>query len=305
MNVAKEYYRDIRSLLYIWRKYGPEQAYAKFCVRYKSSKAYKPKKNGMPSMPAVISGKLLYLKMVMGEESSSYISLRDKFIRLCPEQKAVLDTNLTYLASYRLDEFEESFGTKVQFAYKPEGRITGRSRTMGFFTLDGEKQFVSINIRCDKAIDSYLASPEAKVLEALRKRLYITLSERGSERFWLITIARMNNEHKKSFKEKFKAKVRINTADQHVELNPEDLPLDSAVDEFAGFVDLNNLDDANPAHPGPYTYDSQSCQYVPIELEDAHNLEEGESDIDSLLSAFVNSGFDFKTLDEWDKIKKN
>ena len=115
----------------------------------------------------------------------------------------------------------------------------------------------------------------------------------------------MNNEHKKSFKEKFKAKVRINTADQHVELNPEDLPLDSAVDEFAGFVDLNNLDDANPALPGPYTYDSQSCQYVPIDLEDAHNLEEGESDIDSFLSAFVNSGFDFKTLDEWDKIKKN
>ena len=260
VNIAKEYYRDLRSLLYIWARYGQEQAYAKFIIRYRASKAYKPKKNSMPNMAAVISGKLLYMKMVMGETSSTYLTLRDKFIALCPEQKVILDTNLNYLASYRLDEFEASFGTKIEFAYKPEGRITGRSKTMGFFMLDDEKHLVSINIRCDKAIDKYLTSPDKKVMENLRKRLYITLSERGNDRFWLITIAKMNNEHTSSFTGSYKAKKRDNSEIQQV--------IDTS--------EYNEGDDNDAI-----------------------------LDIDTCLSEFITSGFDFKTLEKWDKTKMN
>ena len=173
-----------------------------------------------------------------------------------------MDTNLNYLASYRLDEFEASFGTKVEFAYKPEGRITGRSKTMGFFFLDGEKHIVSINIRCDKAIDKYLAAPEEKVLESLGKRLYSTLSERGNDRFWLITIARMNNEHAGSFTGSYKAKTRIKTDEDYQVLDQMDLSEEVTQDE---------------------------------EL----------MDLDACLAEFVSSGFDFKTLEQWDKIKKN
>ncbi len=262
VNIPKEYYRDLRSLLYIWKRYGQEQAYAKFIIRYRASKTYRPKKNSMPNMAVVIRGKLLYMKMVMGETSSTYLTLRDKFIALCPEQKAVLDTNLNYLASYRLDEFEASFGTKLEFAYKPEGRITGRSKTMGFFMLDGEKQIASINIRCDKAIDRYLAAPDEKVLESIRKRLYISLAERGNDRFWLITIARMNNEHTGSFSGSYKAKTRT------------DVDKDSRVLEK-------------------------------IDLADEVTQCEEMIDLDAFLSEFVSSGFDFKTLEQWDKIKKN
>lgn len=260
VNIAREYYRDLRSLLYIWERYGQDQAYAKFCIRYKASKTYKSKKSRMPNMAAVISGKLLYMKMVMGETSSTYLTLRNKFIALCPEQKAILDTNLNYLASYRLDEFEASFGTTVEFAFKPEGRITGKSKTMGTFILDGEKHIVSIQIRCDKAIDKYLTAPDEKVLESLRKRLYISLTERGNDRFWLITIAKINNEHTSSYTESFKAKKRDNDI-QHV--------IDTPV--------ISNEESDN------------DCII----------------DIDTCLSEFVTSGFDFKTLEKWDKIKMN
>ena len=262
VNIAKEYYRDLRSLLYIWARYGQEQAYAKFIICYRASKTYRSKKNSMPNMAAVISGKLLYMKMVMGETSSIYLTLRDRFTSLCPEQKTVLDTNLTYLASYRLDEFETSFDTKVEFAYKPEGRITGRSKTMGFFMLDSEKHMVSINIRCDKAIDRYLAAPDEKALESIRKRFYISLAERGNDRFWLITIARMNNEHTCSFSGSCKAKPRVNTDEDYQVLDQMDLSEEVTQDE----------------------------EYM---------------DIDACLSEFVSSGFDFKTLEQWDKIKKN
>ena len=54
VNIAKEYSRDIRSLLYIWQRYGQEQAYSKFCIRYKASKSYQRKKNHLPNMQAVI-----------------------------------------------------------------------------------------------------------------------------------------------------------------------------------------------------------------------------------------------------------
>jgi hypothetical protein len=133
---------------------------------------------------------------------------------------------------------------------------------MGFFLLDGEKQIVSINIRCDKAIDRYLAAPDEKVLESIRKRLYISLAERGNDRFWLITIARMNNEHAGSFSGSYKAKTRTD------------------VDK-----------------------DSQVLEKINIAEEVTHSEE--LIDLDAFLSEFVSSGFDFKTLEQWDKIKKN
>ena len=266
VNVVRGYYRDLRTLLYIWRRYGKEQAYAKFCIRYKESKTYKRKKNEIPDIVAVVSGKLLYMKMVMGEDSTAYLSLRNKFISLCPEQKKILDTNLNYLASYRLDEFERAFNTQVAFAYKPQNRVMGKSKTMGTFILGDEKHVVAINIRCDTIIDKYLTAPDDKVMKGLRKRLYITLSERGSERFWLLTIARMNNEHSRSFNESYKAKVR-----DKIETDGSK-PVD-VIDSMHEMVDYDCFPE---------------------------NI-----DVDVLLSEFVKSEFDFNTLNSWDKIRKN
>lgn len=293
VNVAKEYHKDLRSLLYIWERYGHDQAYAKFCIRYRASKAYKPKKNNMPNMPAVISGKLLYMKMVMGERSSTYITLRDRFLALCPEQKAVLDTNLTYLASYRLDEFESSFNTEVVFSYKPESGVTGRSKTMGHFMLDSEKHLVSVNIRCDWAIDQYLATHEASVPESLKKQLYITLAERGNARFWLITRALMNNEHPKSFSGSYKAKIRVGEA-YYQDINVADYLPETLEDEFG-----------NPSVAKGGTTDTDDHENFLNPTIESEDIDDAMVDIDACLSAFVNSGFDFKTLEQWDKIKKN
>lgn len=252
VNVAKEYSRDLRSLLHIWKMYGKEQAYAKFYARYMSSKAYSRKKNTIPSMPAVITGKLLYMKMVMGENSTAYLSLRDKFLQLCPEQNTALKANLNYLASYRMDEFELAFGTRVEFAYKSQKTISGRSKTTGFFKLDEEKHNVAVNIRCDSMVDAYLSAPSEAELEKLKKRLYISLAERCNERFWLITIAPMDNVHKSAYQGVYKAKLRLD----------------------------------------------HSQEDVPFDIDD-------DTSVDDILSAFISSGFDFNTLEGWDKIKKN
>lgn len=271
VNIAREYYRDIRSLLYIWKRYGKEQAYAKFFSRYITSNTYKAGKNQMPSMQDVISGKLLYMKMVMGEDSSTYVNIKNKYLALCPEHKVFLETNLSYIVSYRLNEFESVFNTKVEFAYKSEKfqDRKGRSKTTGTFILDEVKHFVSVNIRCDKAIGKYLLNPDGKALEALKRRFYISLAERGNVRFWLITLARMSNEHSKSFKGSYKAKFNEEYESYYFDIAPTD--------------EQKNINDAT------ISYSS---------FEDFGELDE-------CLSELVSSGFDLKTLEKWDKIKKN
>lgn len=261
VNVVREYVRDIRNLLYIWKRYGYEQAYAKFFPRYVNSKAYRPKHQGMPSMENVIAGKLLYLRMVMGEDSPVYSKLVELFTALCPERKKVLENNITYEVSYRLDEFESLFNTKITFKRKENVRVTGKSKTTATCMIEDCQQQIAVNVRCDSAIDKYLASPDDETLAKIKRRFFISLCLRGQKKFWLITIARMNNEHSGSFTGSYKAKTRVNVDEDYQVIAYDDLDVESDPDK---------------------------------EL----------MDIDSCLSAFVTSGFDFNTLEQWDKTKK-
>ena len=99
------------------------------------------------------------------------------------------------------------------------------------------------------------------MLAKIKRRFFISFCLRGQKKFWLITIARMNNEHSGSFTGSYKAKTRVNVDEDYQVIAYDDLDVESDSDK---------------------------------EL----------MDIDSCLSAFVTSGFDFKTLEQWDKTKK-
>ena len=81
LNVTQKYVREIRSLLFIWEKYGYFDAMRRFLPRYKAEKGYR--KKGNPKLYNVLEGKLLYLKMVKGDSDSVYIRLNNKFQELC------------------------------------------------------------------------------------------------------------------------------------------------------------------------------------------------------------------------------
>ena len=40
LNVSQKYVRDIRNILYIWRKYGYDAAFNKFFPKYKEAKGH-------------------------------------------------------------------------------------------------------------------------------------------------------------------------------------------------------------------------------------------------------------------------
>lgn len=77
LNVTQNYVRNIRNILYIWEKYSIRDAYSRFLKKYKQEKGYI--KKGVPNIINVLDGKLLYLKMIKGDDDSVYQKLRHKF----------------------------------------------------------------------------------------------------------------------------------------------------------------------------------------------------------------------------------
>ena len=170
LNVTQKYVRDIRNILYIWNRYGYGVAYSKFYPKYKEEKGHV--KKGNPDLMNVIEGKLLYLKMVKGEEDSVYKRLYAKFGKLADKNIIKQNTNsagVTYIETANLLDFEKKNSTTVVFATSKKGHH------YAYFTLDGEKQLVSVN--------------KSLTIEEEQHKEVLSISAckgKGNKPFWLI-----------------------------------------------------------------------------------------------------------------------
>ncbi|TXF74979.1 reverse transcriptase domain-containing protein [Chryseobacterium sp.] len=95
-NVTRTYVKRIRLWLSFWEKFGAEKAFNLFLNGYIKDKGH-VKNLGKTSffMENVIEGKLNYLKMVKGENNSTYLGLKERFEKLSLRNKSVdqlLDT---------------------------------------------------------------------------------------------------------------------------------------------------------------------------------------------------------------------
>lgn len=79
-NIDKRYVKQLRQWLYFWEIYGYDKAYTFFLQKYITDKGHV--KKGQPNMMMVLDGKLLYLKMIKGENDSTYLKLKDRFDKL-------------------------------------------------------------------------------------------------------------------------------------------------------------------------------------------------------------------------------
>ena len=167
LNVSQKYVRDIRNILYMWEKYGYTVAYAKFFPRYKEEKGHV--KKGNPDLVNVIDGKLMYLKMVKGEDDSVYQRLYAKFqslVALMRDPKKTNDKHITYIETMPLLDFEKKIGASVEIVILPkeeknrEGETSqcGKGR-YAYYLLIGTKQLISIS--------KYLSETEIKAKDKL------------------------------------------------------------------------------------------------------------------------------------------
>jgi RNA-directed DNA polymerase len=77
INVSRRYIKQLRQWLYLWESYGYEKAYSFFLNYYLADKGHV--KSEKPNMAMVIDGKLLYLKMVKGNDDGTYLKLKERF----------------------------------------------------------------------------------------------------------------------------------------------------------------------------------------------------------------------------------
>lgn len=182
-NVTRKYVREIRQLLYMWQKYGYNDAYSKFYPKYKAEKGHV--KKGEPILENVLSGKLLYLKMVKGEDDTTYLKLREQFDKLSGNtiMPCTTNTEFKYILTYDLNKFiainsiipfklhvdDDDLQTTASGNYK--GKIEVNGEFMSVFISKGVLRQMRMTALFDYS-DKW--------------KWYISLCESTKGRFWLI-----------------------------------------------------------------------------------------------------------------------
>lgn len=180
LNVTKKYVRDIRSILYIWDRYGYTAALSKFLPKYKADKGHV--KKGNPDLQNVIDGKLMYLKMVKGDEDSVYVKLYTKFQELVNRDSSSNKTNsygITYIESLPFLKFEKDKNTIITIHHND------CNKRYATFKIGETNQIASIN----KSV-----TPDD---EQQKEKLAISYCrDSKGERFWLIHLVDKITEFK-------------------------------------------------------------------------------------------------------------
>lgn len=188
LNVTQKYVRDIRNILYIWDRYGYGVAYSKFFPKYKKEKGHV--KKGNPDLMNILDGKLMYLKMVKGEDDNVYKRLHDKFEKLVCETRDPLKTtahSITYVETIPLLDFEKKNATEVivtESETSVEQTMTDNGEQFkphryAYFMLDGKKVFASVNNSI---------KPEQ---ETRKELLSISICrDKNDKQFWLIHLSK-------------------------------------------------------------------------------------------------------------------
>jgi len=83
-NIPRNYVKQLRQWLYLWETYGYEKATLLFRRDYVGKLS--TLKSGVPPLERVLEGKLLYMKMVVGKDHSTYLKLNERYILLCGDQ---------------------------------------------------------------------------------------------------------------------------------------------------------------------------------------------------------------------------
>ena len=128
VNVSRKYVHDIRWILHCWEKDGYGKAYALFYDYYKRTKGYI--KKGEPVMENVIGGKLNYMRMVKGENNTTYRKLLERFTKL--QGLVFVDTetdkgkSYTYVYSYSIPEFKKLFKTELTLEVSTKNKLIGK-----------------------------------------------------------------------------------------------------------------------------------------------------------------------------------
>jgi len=195
VNVSRKYVKDLRGLLFIWEKYGYGATYLRMRTHKKDYMPHWTGRKGTSPL-CVIEGKLAFLKMVKGENDSTYLALKKRYEKLTKRchKNQPLHTDVYYRETFKLPEFEELKKTTILFErytynYPTKRKKAGEESRWAEFVIENTKHNAAIYHDTDISKD--------------KSQLCISFCERkdGSKCFWLI--------HEPYVSQNFKDKVNI------------------------------------------------------------------------------------------------
>lgn len=201
INVTQKYVRDLRNILYIGERYGFNCAYMKFQPKYKSEKGHV--KKGNPNMINVLDGKLMYLKMVKGENDSVYQRLSEKFNILVETLDGTRRNslkNITYNVTTPVLEFEDKNKTIINLVLPKNKNEKVKRRAS--FVLNGDTIIASIkndvlylkdNIKETLSI-SNCVDKQGKQFWLIHKTEYVVENPKIVDSITFIDIDELNND---------------------------------------------------------------------------------------------------------------
>ena len=191
LNVPSKYIRSLRNILYIWEKYGYTVAFSKFLPKYKSEKGHV--KKGNPTLENVINGKLMYLKMVKGDDDSVYMKLHRQFERLVGnmrDEEIILKSGITIIKSMPVSDFEKKHSTEITIEESKQSKHTG---LYAYFYIGEERQIASLS-ESVRYLYSYMGEFPTK------DDKFISLCQNtDNDRFWLIHWKIKENENQNEY----------------------------------------------------------------------------------------------------------
>lgn len=188
VNVPRDYVRSLDNLLYIFERYGYKEAFTSFI------KHYMPKQNhssATPSMESVIEGRLLYLKMVKGEDDPVWKKLQKRFTKLVGNRKPIGE-DIEYINVYSIASFEESLSSHIEFLID-DGKISAS------FTLNGKKVPLAISKYCKTRLKTILESKDESLLDKFKNHYHIGYCNNGTY-FWMIFRKQRHTKEEEKFK---------------------------------------------------------------------------------------------------------
>jgi hypothetical protein len=158
----------------VWEKFGRECAYARYTQEYLGNSI--SKRTNVPSMEEVLRGKLMYLRMVKGENNTVYQGLYRKFAELlsrdCGQQEnAQSNDSIQYVFSCDLSEFEKVFHTKIKFTKNSNGKLAA------CFSASEHSQDVSLSAKLSLLGEDVIRKNKDVVMSLAKKR---------GQSFWLL-----------------------------------------------------------------------------------------------------------------------
>lgn len=205
VNVSREYVRDLDNLLYIWEKHGRDAAFAQFMARYVSKH---DRVERTPQMETVTAGRLMYLRMVKGEDSPVWRRLQKRFNRLIDRKESAAGTDIVYLHDYTIAAFETATGADIAYTMRPEGGLSETEVRQAespapaappviapTFRLNGRTHSVSISKYAKTRLRHILDSGDPQLLEKFREQFHIAYCKHDptpegvrdeDDRFWMI-----------------------------------------------------------------------------------------------------------------------